>query len=305
VWITFYIYNFYVRIQFVGFKSKLKYIKMKKILTILLVLAIIVLGVIFILDNPFSNDSEVLENNKKDGPGIILSFPSEGDFVKPEFTVLGEANTFEANVIIEIENSDGESIYEESVIADMPDVGQWGPFEKQVNLENEVNEGDEITVKAYDLSAKDGSVQYENKAVVTIKNDGMSQSDETMNAVVYFGNSNLSDGIDCSEVYKVEKIVPYSKTVGASALNKLLEGPTEEDKDKGYFTSLPEGVKLNSLKIKSGVAYADFNEKLNNGGGSCSMLSRKSQIEHTLKEFSTVESVEISVNGETENILQP
>jgi spore germination protein GerM len=35
------------------------------------------------------------------------------------------------------------------------------------------------------------------------------------------------------------------------------------------------------------------------------MLSRKSQIEHTLKEFSTVESVEISVNGETENILQP
>lgn len=122
---------------------------------------------------------------------------------------------------------------------------------------------------------------------------------------VYFGNGITSSGEDCSEVFRVERTVSSTDAVGAAALTELLKGPTGEEKVEGYFTSLPEGVVLNGLDIEEGTAYADFNGTLNEGGGSCMMESRSSQITETLKQFPSVENVIISVNGDTETVLQP
>lgn len=122
---------------------------------------------------------------------------------------------------------------------------------------------------------------------------------------VYFGNGIVSSGEDCSEVFRVERTASSTDAVGAAALTELLKGPAEEEKNEGYFTSLPEGVALNGLDIENGTAYADFNETLNEGGGSCMMESRSSQITETLKQFPSVERVIISVNGDAETALQP
>jgi germination protein M len=110
---------------------------------------------------------------------------------------------------------------------------------------------------------------------------------------------------DCYKVYPVERTVSSTEAIGTVAVNKLLEGPTEEEKSEGYFTSLPEGVVLSSLRVEEGAAYADFNEVLNEGGGSCSMMSRATQINETLEQFPTVDEVIISVNGDVETALQP
>ena len=89
---------------------------------------------------------------------------------------------------------------------------------------------------------------------------------------------------------------------------ELFKGPTEDEKNQGFFTSINDGVLLQSLMIgmESGTAWADFNEQLEyQVGGSCRVSAIRAQIEQTLKQFSTIKNVVISIDGRTEDILQP
>lgn len=92
-----------------------------------------------------------------------------------------------------------------------------------------------------------------------------------------------------------------------NALKMLLAGPSPEDKDKGFYSAIPEGTKLNFVKKEGGRIIADFSSKLNEGGGSCDMQQRRSQIENTLKSIYTDpdDEIIISVEGNSEQVLQP
>lgn len=90
------------------------------------------------------------------------------------------------------------------------------------------------------------------------------------------------------------------------ALAELLKGPTESEKKNGYLSSINEGTKVQQIIIEGGVARVDFNQKLNEGiAGSCRVQAIRSQITETLKQFSEIEDVVISVDGESKQILQP
>jgi hypothetical protein len=90
------------------------------------------------------------------------------------------------------------------------------------------------------------------------------------------------------------------------ALKELLAGPSVSEKSDGYLTSVNSGVKINSVIVKTGVARIDFDEKLNEGvAGSCRVTAIRAQIDKTVKQFGNVREVIISVNGDSENILQP
>lgn len=128
---------------------------------------------------------------------------------------------------------------------------------------------------------------------------------QTQTVEVYFGHSEKG-GDDCGAVYPVEREIEATEGVGKAAIKELLEGLTDEEADEGYFTSINSGVELNSLTIDNGVAKADFSGKLEERvGGSCLVSGIKAQIKETLKQFPTVDEVEISVEGETEGVLQP
>jgi len=131
--------------------------------------------------------------------------------------------------------------------------------------------------------------------------------DSTMNVLVYFGNTIKDPNAEnCQKVYAVSRKVVKTEAVGRAALLELLKGTTSAEEDKGYLSSIPSGVTINSLKISKGTAYVDFNEKLGEGvGGTCLVDRIKGQITQTLKQFSTVDKVVISINGESEAILQP
>lgn len=130
--------------------------------------------------------------------------------------------------------------------------------------------------------------------------------DSKMTLKVFFGNRESNPQLECDQVFPVTRELSKTEGVGRAALNELLAGPTEEEKALGYFTSLNSGVVLKSIKIEDGVAYADFNEKLDEGiGGACRVTAIRSQITETLKQFPTVQSVVISENGESDLILQP
>lgn len=128
----------------------------------------------------------------------------------------------------------------------------------------------------------------------------------TMKIQAFFANSEEDpDSSRCPQVFPVTRTVPYTVAVGRASINELLKGPTEEEKKKKYFTAIPEGVVLKSLNIKDGVAYADFNSKLSDLGGSCSIDRAKSQINNTLIQYPSVKKVVISIEGKAEDILQP
>ena len=65
-------------------------------------------------------------------------------------------------------------------------------------------------------------------------------------------------------------------------------------------------MRIQGLTIENGVAKVDFSEQLEfQVGGSCRVAAIRAQITDTLKQFPTVDSVVISIDGRTEDVLQP
>ena len=129
-------------------------------------------------------------------------------------------------------------------------------------------------------------------------------SSEKTTVKVYFNNS--SDIDSCDKVFSMERVMPKTPSPAMAALTQLLLGPTNMEKNAGLFTSINTGVVIQKLTIENGVAKVDFNEELQKGvAGSCKVIAIRAQITQTLMQFSTVKSVVISINGNTEEILQP
>ncbi len=122
----------------------------------------------------------------------------------------------------------------------------------------------------------------------------------------YFLNNRLDPEVSCTKVFPVERTVPETKAVGRAALEELLKGPTEAEKADGYSTAINPGVGIKRLTIENGTARAEFDEQLEfQVGGSCRVAAIRWQIVETLKQFPTVKDVIISIDGRTEDILQP
>ncbi|MGC9348913.1 MAG: Gmad2 immunoglobulin-like domain-containing protein [Anaerolineae bacterium] len=122
------------------------------------------------------------------------------------------------------------------------------------------------------------------------------------------------------EVVPQQIRIPHTLGIGRAALEMLLWGPVPQN-DAGYTTALPtpeevlsyggrgtdwgERVTLRRLAIVAGVAEADFSpELLAHPGGATRALLIRSQIEETLLQFSTVDDVTITVNGQPD-LLEP
>ena len=133
-----------------------------------------------------------------------------------------------------------------------------------------------------------------------------SSAEETTKFKIYFSNSKLDPEFTCVKVFPVTREIPKTQAVARAALDELLNGLTEKEKADKYLTNINEGVKIQRLEIKDGIAKVDFNDKLEfQVGGSCRVAAIRAQITETLKQFPTVKEVVISINGRTEDILQP
>ncbi len=81
--------------------------------------------------------------------------------------------------------------------------------------------------------------------------------------------------------------VPETRAVAQAALEQLLAGPPS-----GYDTTLPEGVKLDGVKVENGLATASFSSELGEP-----LRTAQAQIVATLMQFPTVQGVAIQVDG--------
>ena len=130
--------------------------------------------------------------------------------------------------------------------------------------------------------------------------------EEYMMVKVFFNNDRMDPEFSCNKVFPVEREILKTQAVARAALTELLKGPTEAEKAQGFFTSINPGVKIQELTIENGVARVDFDSQLEfQVGGSCRVSAIRAEITQTLKQFPTVNSVIISIDGRTEDILQP
>jgi spore germination protein GerM len=145
-----------------------------------------------------------------------------------------------------------------------------------------------------------------NQNAVTPGNGDPIDSEPEKQVQVFFNNSRLDPEFSCYKVFPVTRMVPAGQDEKIYAVAQLLAGPTEEEKADHYETSINEGTALRSLLIDDGTAYADFNNQLGfEVGGSCRVGAIRAQINETLKQFDDVDDVVISIEGKTEEILEP
>ena len=239
---------------------------------------------------------------------VQVTFPPSGAEVASPLIVRGEARGpwyFEASFPVRLVDAQGNVI--SSSIAEAQ--GEWMtedfvPF--TANLDFSVTaptNAELVLVKDNPSGLPENDAEIRQPIVLL---PSVADGTATMTVKAYFLNDRLDPEVACDRVFPVERTVPETTAVGQAAIYELLKGPTDTEFAAGYSTAINTGTALNSLKIENGTAYADFNARLNQGvAGSCLVTAIRTQISQTLEQFPTVDNVEISVDGESEGILQP
>ena len=133
-------------------------------------------------------------------------------------------------------------------------------------------------------------------------------SQEFMTVKIFLSDSRFVNEpyFDCSRTIAIERQTPKTLAIAKAATEALLRGATQEEINQGFVSNINSGVRIQNLTIENGVAKVDFDKQLEfQVGGSCWVAAIRAQITETLKQFSTVDSVIISIDGRTEDILQP
>lgn len=232
-------------------------------------------------------------------PGIIVYLPAPGDEIGLPLEIEGVARVFENTFSYRILDKDATILMENYAMAESPDIGIYGPF--KIDTYYSQPKSAYGTIEVFEYSAKDGS-EINKVAIPVVFKDV-----ESMNVKVFFGNIKLNPASsNCSKVFPVERRVPKMEAVGMAALAELLKGANNIESNEGYFSSINSGVTVRSLNIVGGMARADFDKALEaNVGGSCRVAAIRSEITETLKQFPSIKNVIISIEGRTDDILQP
>jgi hypothetical protein len=226
-----------------------------------------------------------------------------GDRISSPVTLTGEARLwyFEASFPISIVDRDGNVLDQAPAQAQ----GEWMteefvPFEATLEFDVEEETRGFIVYEKDNPSGLPEQAESFRLPVVLMPSD----SGREMVVEVYFSEATSGNGpYDCSEVVRVERTIPRTDAPARAALEALIEGPEEDESE--YTTIIPRDVRIQSLTIVDGVARVDFSDDLNRVAGSCAVEAARAQIEETLKQFSTVEEVVISVEGSVDEALQP
>lgn len=244
------------------------------------------------------------EKIKEEVQGINIASPKSNETVSSPLKITGQVNgdgwiAFEGQAgLVKLQDSDGKEVAS-GILKSTTD---WMtlPVDFEANLEFERPE------------TETGWLVFsnENPSGLPEKNkefrSAVKFAQETMEIKAYFNNDKLDPEFSCNKIFPIERTIPKTPAVGRAALEELLKGPTDKEKEDGYFTSISPGVKIQSLTIENEVAKVDFDETLEfQVGGSCRVSAIRAQITQTLKQFPTVKDVIISINGRTEDILQP
>ncbi len=253
----------------------------------------------------FVNVAQSPETVTQQPPPIVVTAPAEGAYVADPTMIKGYARGtwyFEASFPVEIEDGN------DTVIA-------RGPAQAQSDWMTE-------EYVPFSVSLAWSGTPKTDSGVIILKKDNPSGDPErdeqislpvsfaktagTLRINVFFPNQMEGSSSDCRVVFPVVREIPATTSVATAAIKELLKGPTTEEKAQGFSTLIPDGTVLHRITLASGIATADFSPALTQGmAGSCRVSAIHAQIEETLRQFPAIKQSAISVEGRTEDILQP
>jgi len=136
---------------------------------------------------------------------------------------------------------------------------------------------------------------------------------DTLTISLYFLD-NKTGAIDCNAT-AVKKVIvknPDNDLTLIPDMMRLLIQLSQPNSlpDDNIYSAIPVNTRILSFGYEDNKAIVNFNSYLNQGGGSCEMQARRSQIEQTLKGLNNVSglrirNVEIQVEGDSATALQP
>ncbi len=252
----------------------------------------------------FFNKISDRKNDDSDNKDLILvNFPKPNDLVKSPFLIKGQARGnwyFEASFPAQLYDQNSKLLGQKPIMAK----GEWMtenfvPFEEQFEFTNPTVDRGHLVLKNDNPS---GLPELASELRIPVR----FEPSPAAKIKLFFNNSKMDPEFSCNKVFGVEREVPATQAVARAAIEELLQGITFVEKEQGYSTSINSNVKIQKLTIENGVAKIDFDEQLEfQVGGSCRVSAIRAQIIETLKQFSTIKSVIISINNQTEGILQP
>lgn len=135
---------------------------MKSIIDILALIVLATVGFVTWADTPFgriSQGKEPLKSNAVIEKNITIETPLPESRAFGYVNVRGQARVFENQLNIRLRDAIlGETLMEDSVMALAPEVGTFGPWQYELNL-NSLMEGKHLLIEAFNYSAKDGSIE--------------------------------------------------------------------------------------------------------------------------------------------------
>lgn len=195
-------------------------------------------------------------------------------------TIAGTARTFENNVALRARNARGEVIAESFTTA-TGEMGQHNPYRGTLWLTRVP--GDRIIIEALEYSARDGSEQ----SVVRVERPF---SVANVEVSLYLPDA------QCTRVEKRAHTMPKSVAMARLLVEALMRAPG---------TPFPKGSRVESVNLKNGVVTVDFNERLQNVGGSCAAQMIRQSVTQTLRQLPSVREVVIKAGGSERLALQP
>jgi hypothetical protein len=268
----------------------------KKTIILLVILLVLIGGTILTVALLLKNCAE------NSNPNIIVSVKSNQIIASP-FQISGKARGFwffEASFPIKLIDENN-NVLATTVARAQGDwmTNEFVDFNAEIEF-NSKNDGKVFLV--FNRDNPSGLPENDEEFRIPVK----IELAETMIIKVFFNNNQMDPEMSCNKVFPVQRIIKKTEAVGRAAIEELLRGPAETEKTQGFFTSINSEVKIQNLTIENGIAKIDFDEQLQfQVGGSCRVSAIRAEIIETLKQFESVKEVIISINGRTEDILQP
>jgi len=235
---------------------------------------------------------------------IKIDAPTSNQVISSPLEISGQALGswyFEASFPIKLIDENGQTLATGQAAAQSDWMtSDFVPFKAELNFANPTSS---IGMLVFSNDNPSGLPEKEKQYGIPVSFNGVQQ----IPVKVYLNNSGLSDNsTDCSLVFPVQRLITKTTATARAALEQLLRGATDAEKNQGYSSSINSGVKINSLTITSGTAKVDFDPQMDyQMGGSCRVTAIRAQITQTLEQFSTIKNVIISVNGSVDEALQP
>jgi hypothetical protein len=203
--------------------------------------------------------------------------------------VYGRARTFENTVQVRVRDG-RDAVISEVFETSVGEMGHHNPFVARVWLTRDP--GHSVTVEAFEYSAKDGSVRSLTAKQVTVP-------PARMRLQLMFATD------ACARTAAFTRELPRAVAIARLLVEALVAGPTPEEKSAGATAPFPVGSRVNSVLLRGGELTVDFNERLQNVGGSCAAEAIRASVTQTLEQLPAVRRVVITAGGSRPLALQP